>query len=77
MQPEQKHPIHYEIRVEGSLPEQWANWFDGLTITHENGETLLTGPLTDQAALFGLLKKVRDLGLSLLSVNPISIFPKE
>lgn len=77
MQPGQKHPIHYEIRVEGCLSEQWADWFDGLTITHEAGETLLTGPLTDQASLYGLLKKVRDLGLSLLSVNPISIFPKE
>ncbi|MBN1370653.1 MAG: hypothetical protein JW987_01740 [Anaerolineaceae bacterium] len=77
MQPEQKYPIHYEIRVEGCLPEQWADWFDGLIITHENGETLLTGPVTDQAALYGLLKKVRDLGLSLLSVNPISNSSKE
>jgi hypothetical protein len=63
-------PGLYEIRIRGHLTDEWANWFDGLTITLEdNGETLLTGPLTDQAALHGLLRKVRDLGLPLLSVN--------
>ncbi len=65
------HPTHYEIRVEGCLTEQWAEWFEGLSITQENGETLLSGLVTDQAALYGLLKKVRDLGLPLVSVNRI------
>jgi hypothetical protein len=60
----------YEIRVKSHLGPNWTDWFEGLTITCEdNGETLLTGPVIDQAALYGLLKKVRDLGLSLLSVN--------
>jgi len=62
-------PVYYEIQVEGCLTEQWAEWFDGLAITRESGETLLTGPLEDQAALYGVLKKVRDLGLALVSVN--------
>ncbi len=60
----------YAIRLKGHLEGRWAYWFEGLTITLEdNGETLLTGPVTDQAALHGLLRKVRDLGLPLLSVN--------
>ncbi|MBE0684255.1 MAG: hypothetical protein IH589_20315 [Anaerolineales bacterium] len=59
----------YQIRIEGHLGHQWTDWFEGLTITLEdNGEMLLTGPVVDQAALFGLLKKVRDLGMSLVSV---------
>ena len=59
----------YEIRIEGHLGPQWADWFERLTITQgANGDTLLTGPLADQAALHGLLRKVRDLGLPLLSV---------
>ena len=59
----------YQIRLEGHLGSQWTGWFGGLTITLEdNGETLLTGPVVDQAALHGLLRKVRDLGLPLLSV---------
>jgi len=63
-------PTVYQIRLRGHLDETWAGWFGGLTITLEdNGETLLTGPVVDQAALHGLLKKVRDLGLPLLSVN--------
>ncbi len=62
-------PMVYQIRIKGHLGCQWADWFGGLTITREdNGETLLTGPVVDQAALFGLLKKVRDLGMPLLSV---------
>jgi hypothetical protein len=65
----QTAPILYEIRVEGCLPAQWADWFESLTITWEGGDTLLTGPLADQAALYGLLKKVRDLGMPLISVN--------
>ena len=55
----------------GSLPSQWRDWFDGLVIDVENGETLLRGPVADQAALFGLLKKIRDLGLPLVSVRQI------
>jgi len=62
----------YEIRIKGHLDSQWATWFDGLTITlEENGETLLSGPVPDQAALHGLLKKVRDLGMPLVSVVPV------
>ena len=60
----------YEIRLKGHLDDRWADWFGGVTITLEdNGNTLLTGPVIDQAALHGLLKKVRDLGMPLLSVN--------
>ena len=66
----------YEIRVKGHLPQYWSAWLDGLTITHEpNGETILTGPLRDQAALFGVIIKVRDLGLTLLSVNRVGSEP--
>jgi hypothetical protein len=62
----------YQIRLEGHLGHQWTDWFDGLTITLEdNGHTLLTGPVVDQTALHGLLKKVRDLGLPLISVIQI------
>lgn len=61
----------YQIRIKGHLDDQWADWFGGLTITREaNGDTLLAGPVADQAALYGLLKKVRDLGMTLVSVNP-------
>jgi hypothetical protein len=63
---------YYEIRLKGHLDARWANQFEGLTITlEENGDTLLTGPIIDQAALHGLLKKIRDLGLPLLSVNSV------
>ena len=62
----------YQIRLQGHLGHQWADWFDGLSLTLEdNGETLLTGPVVDQAALYGLLRKVRDLGLVLLSIHSI------
>src|SRR5512135_2078146 len=62
----------YEIRLKGHLDDRWAEWFEGLTITlEEDGDTLLTGPLVDQSALHGSLRKVRDLGLSLVSVNKI------
>jgi len=62
-------PGLYKIRIKGHLADRWADWFEGLTITLEdNGETLLTGPIVDQAALHGLLRKVRDLGMPLLSV---------
>jgi hypothetical protein len=62
-------PMVYQIRVKGHLGSQWQDWFGGLTVTLEdNGETLLTGPVVDQAALHGLIKKVRDLGMPLVSV---------
>ena len=65
-------PQLYEIRVRGHLDDRWAEWFDGLTITlEEDGDTLLTGRVVDQAALHGLLKKIRDLGLPLVSVSPV------
>jgi hypothetical protein len=62
----------YQIKIKGHLSGEWTDWFEGLTITPEDsGETLLTGPVVDQAALHGLLKKVRDLGMPLLSVTCI------
>lgn len=62
----------YQIRIKGHLDRGWTDWFEGLTITQEEGgDTLLTGPVVDQAALHGLLRKVRDLGMPLLSVNPV------
>ena len=65
-------PERYEIRLKGHLDDRWAAWFGGLTLTREdNGETLLTGPVVDQAALHGLLRKVRDLGMPLLSVTRV------
>ena len=60
----------YEIRIRGHLDSQWSDWFSGMTINPEiNGDTLIIGPITDQSALHGLLRKVRDLGMPLLSVN--------
>ena len=65
-------PGVYEIRLKGHLDAKWADWFDGLTITRaDNGETLLRGSVIDQAALHGVLRKVRDLGLPLLSVMQV------
>jgi hypothetical protein len=65
-------PTTYEIRMAGHLSPQWADWFEGLTLTlEEDGNTLLSGSVADQAALHGLLKKVRDLGLPLLSINQV------
>ena len=66
-------PMVYQIRIKGHLGCQWADWFEGLTITLEDSdETLLTGPLVDQAALYGVLRKVRDVGMPLISVNCIT-----
>ena len=70
-QPDSSQPAIYKIRIKGQLDAQWTDWFEGLTITlDDNGDTLLTGPIVDQAALHGLLKKVRDLGIPLISVCP-------
>jgi len=64
-------PAVYQIRIKGYLGPKWIDWFEGLVITlEEDGNTLLTGPVIDQAALHGLLKKVRDLGMPLISVSP-------
>jgi hypothetical protein len=69
---EPSQPMVYQIKLEGHLGSQWTAWFEGLTITRgTDGETLLTGPVVDQAALYGLLRKVRDLGLPLLAVNRV------
>lgn len=65
-------PLVYQIRIKGHLGSQWGEWFEGLTITlEEDGNALLTGKVVDQAELHGILKKVRDLGIPLLSVNSV------
>jgi hypothetical protein len=62
----------YQLRVKGNLDQKWSAWFDGFTITPQaNGVTLLTGPVADQTALHGLMGKIRDLGLPLLSVRRV------
>jgi len=67
----------YEIRLKGHLDDRWSDWFDGLIITlEEDGDTLLTGPVIDQTALHGLFKKVRDLGIPLISVTPVEPEPQ-
>ena len=66
---EQAEPLIYQIRITGHLDRKWADWFAGMTIElHDNGETLLTGPVLDQAMLHGLLRKVRDVGLPVVAV---------
>ena len=71
-EPTASQPVVYQIRLKGHLGSQWTDWFEGLTITlEEDGDTLLTGPVIDQAALHGLLKRVRDLGMPLVSVSPL------
>ena len=67
---DQAKPTVYQIRLKGHLGHEWTDWFEGLTITLEDsGDTLLSGPVADQAALYGLLRKTRDLGMPLVSVN--------
>jgi hypothetical protein len=62
-------PARYELRVQGVLEPRWSGWFEGLQVTSDGRETIIAGPVTDQAALHGLLAKVRDLGLELLEVR--------
>ena len=70
--PDSNQPVVYEIRIAGHLPSQWSAWFEGLAVTAEpGGTTRLSGPVADQAALYGLLKRVRDTGLTLIAVNQI------
>lgn len=61
----------YRIRISGQLGSRWADSFEGMTIILDGGDTLITGPIADQAALYGLLKRVRDLGMPLVSVGPV------
>ena len=73
---DERHGTHYEIRLQGHLDSRWAAWFDGLSLTHESdGTTVIHGSVVDQAALHGLLGKVRDLGLPLIAVTQID--PKQ
>ena len=68
-EPKRDSPTSYQIRLQGHLGRHWAVWFEGMTITlEENGDTLLTGEVFDQAALYGLLSRVRDVGIPLISV---------
>ena len=65
-------PIHYEIKIKGHLEDRWSDWIEGLTFSHKNeGTTILSGPITDQAALRSVLNHISDLGLSLISVQPM------
>ena len=72
LDPDTSPPMLYQIRIKGHMDSRWSEWFEGMTITMEdNGDSLLEGLVVDQAALHGLLKKVRDLGIPLVSVSPI------
>jgi hypothetical protein len=64
-------PARYHIRINGTLDLRWSDWFDGFTITHINGDTILEGLVSDQAALYGIIAKIRDLGLPLLSITKL------
>jgi len=69
-----REPVQYEIRLKGHLEARWAAWFDGLSLTQESdGTTVIRGSVIDQAALHGLLNKVRDLGLPLIAVKQVSL----
>ena len=71
--PDAHQPKRYAIRIKGHLDQRWVDWLDGLTFTHETaGTTLLKGPLADQAALHGVLNKIRDLGLPIISVQTLN-----
>ena len=74
---ETQKPRIYQIRVEGILDEAWSDWFEGLTISQQGHETLLTGPVRDQSALHGILVRIRDLGLPLLSIRSVRENPHE
>jgi hypothetical protein len=74
-QADSSQPMAYQIRITGQLGSLWADWFEGLTITLDGADTLITGPVVDQAALHGLLKRVRDLGMPLVSVGPVEPGP--
>jgi hypothetical protein len=74
-QTDPSQPMAYQIRIRGQLGSRWADWFEGLTITLDGGDTLITGPVVDQAALHGLLKRVRDLGMPLVSVARVESGP--
>jgi hypothetical protein len=72
------HPLVYQLRVAGRLDQHWSAWFGGLTLTHEDdGTTCLTGAIADQAELHGLLSKVRDLGVTLISVGVVDVTTDE
>ena len=64
-------PACYQIKITGRLGDQWSDWFGGMTITYQEGITTITGEVLDQAALHGLLMRIRDLGLELISMNPL------
>jgi hypothetical protein len=66
-------PVYYEIRVEGHIGDSWSSWFEDMTVRHEeSGETVLSGPLADEAALHGVLMRIRDLGLPLVEVKRLA-----
>jgi hypothetical protein len=67
----------YEVRINGRLDARWSEWFEGLEVTSDGGDTLLTGCVIDQAALHGLLRRVRDFGLPLVSVTPLESDPRK
>jgi len=69
--------LHIEIRIRGTIAEHWSSWFEDLTVSYTDDETTLSGHVADQAALYGLLSRLRDLGLSLLSVDTIQEQPED
>jgi len=76
--PKRQDPSGYQLRVNGHLDQHWSSWFGDLTLTHEDdGTTCLTGAITDQAHLHGLLAKIRDLGVTLISVEVVDVTTTE